>query len=233
MGRSSILEGGIGLFLLAGSGVAVMLVLWAKGVAMRKVHPYQCVFEFPLASGISVGTPVRIRGVQVRRPAGAGGAARGRGAACGGGRPAAPAAARGGRGRRLARGARRHPEQTPNPSRPPRAPGPPPNQPPPPTPPGWQRAGRAPQPGPGGRAGGGERRVERRDSAQQVGGRCGRLFGGSGRQAGKAGRRAGGQGRRARQAGRQAGRAASTLAAVERRQPALTPLPHRAAPAPA
>lgn len=65
MGRSSILEGGVGLFLLVGSGLALALVVWAKGVAMRKAKPYQAVFEFPLASGISVGTPVRIRGVQV------------------------------------------------------------------------------------------------------------------------------------------------------------------------
>ncbi|GBF93100.1 hypothetical protein Rsub_05711 [Raphidocelis subcapitata] len=65
MGRSSILEGGVGLFLSAGVAAAIALVLWAKGVAMRKAQPYQAVFEFPLASGISVGTPVRIRGVQV------------------------------------------------------------------------------------------------------------------------------------------------------------------------
>lgn len=65
MGRASILEGGVGLFLLAGSAVAVALVAWAKGVATRRAQPYQAVFEFPLASGISVGTPVRIRGVQV------------------------------------------------------------------------------------------------------------------------------------------------------------------------
>jgi hypothetical protein len=69
MGKSSILEGGVGLFLLGGSALAIALVIWAKGVALRKALPYNAVFEFPLASGISVGTPVRIRGVQVGRPA--------------------------------------------------------------------------------------------------------------------------------------------------------------------
>jgi hypothetical protein len=66
IGRASITEGGVGLFLTVGAGVAAALVVWAKGAVLRRAQPYQCIFEFPLASGISVGTPVRIRGVQVR-----------------------------------------------------------------------------------------------------------------------------------------------------------------------
>lgn len=58
-------EGGSGLFLLVGAGAILSLVAWAKGTAMRKEKPYLATVEFPQACGITVGTPVRIRGVQV------------------------------------------------------------------------------------------------------------------------------------------------------------------------
>lgn len=58
MGKSSIAEGGLGLFTLAGGVVTVGLLLWAKGTALRKGRPYQATLEFPLACGITVGTPV-------------------------------------------------------------------------------------------------------------------------------------------------------------------------------
>ncbi|KAG2485513.1 hypothetical protein HYH03_015786 [Edaphochlamys debaryana] len=65
IGRKSIVEGGVGLFLLAGGAMAVALVAWARGNALRTGTPYNATIEFPLACGITIGTPVRIRGVQV------------------------------------------------------------------------------------------------------------------------------------------------------------------------
>eukprot|EP00198_Chlamydomonas_reinhardtii_P009978 XP_001699315.1 permease-like component of an ABC transporter [Chlamydomonas reinhardtii] len=65
IGKKSIWEGGVGLFVLAGGGAAVALVAWARGNALRTGTPYQATIEFPLACGIQIGTPVRIRGVQV------------------------------------------------------------------------------------------------------------------------------------------------------------------------
>lgn len=47
-------------------GMAFMLASWAKGNNMgRRGQSYQAILEFPVACGISVGTPVRIRGVPV------------------------------------------------------------------------------------------------------------------------------------------------------------------------
>jgi ABC-type transporter Mla subunit MlaD len=60
-----MMEGGVGLFVAMGGAVAVALIMWAKGSAMRKGSPYQATIEFPLACGITIGTPVRIRGVPV------------------------------------------------------------------------------------------------------------------------------------------------------------------------
>eukprot|EP00775_Hariotina_reticulata_P007426 gene7426-7635_t len=65
LGKSSIAEGGLGLFTLVGGLLAVALLAWAKGTALRKGRPYHATIEFPLACGITVGTPVRIRGVAV------------------------------------------------------------------------------------------------------------------------------------------------------------------------
>jgi hypothetical protein len=38
--------------------VTVGLLAWARGTALRKGRPYQATLEFPLACGITVGTPV-------------------------------------------------------------------------------------------------------------------------------------------------------------------------------
>ncbi|GFR46251.1 hypothetical protein Agub_g7800 [Astrephomene gubernaculifera] len=65
IGRKSLLEGGVGLFLLAGAGAGVALVAWARGNALRTGTPYNATIELPLACGITIGTPLRIRGVQV------------------------------------------------------------------------------------------------------------------------------------------------------------------------
>ena len=39
--------------------------MWARGSALRKGHPYLATVELPLACGVQVGTPVRMRGVQI------------------------------------------------------------------------------------------------------------------------------------------------------------------------
>lgn len=65
-GRTSLLEGGVGLFLLAGLGLLFMLYSWIRGAVLGSGRTgYQAVMEFPQACGIIVGTPVRIRGVPV------------------------------------------------------------------------------------------------------------------------------------------------------------------------
>ncbi|GAX80213.1 hypothetical protein CEUSTIGMA_g7651.t1 [Chlamydomonas eustigma] len=65
IGKNSLREGGTGLFLLGGVAAAVSLVAWARSNAMRVGTPYQITIEFPLACGITIGTPLRVRGVQV------------------------------------------------------------------------------------------------------------------------------------------------------------------------
>eukprot|EP00210_Caulerpa_lentillifera_P007115 g6807.t1 len=65
MGRRSFWEGGVGAFLVIGAGICVWLVTWVKGTQLRQGKPYTVTFTFPQASGITVGTPVRIRGVRI------------------------------------------------------------------------------------------------------------------------------------------------------------------------
>eukprot|EP00891_Asterochloris_glomerata_P002185 jgi/Astpho2/2185/Aster-03176 len=65
-GKHSFMEGGVGLFIFAGIAVGLALVSWARGGQLfRRGKGYNATLEFPLACGISAGTPVRIRGVQV------------------------------------------------------------------------------------------------------------------------------------------------------------------------
>lgn len=65
-GRRSIWEGGVGLFIITGGFMFALLISWAKGRQVRSSSTrYQTVFEFSQACGITVGTPVRIRGVDV------------------------------------------------------------------------------------------------------------------------------------------------------------------------
>lgn len=48
------------------SPVALGLVVgWIRGLNFSRARSYQAIFEFPLACGITVGTPVRVRGVSV------------------------------------------------------------------------------------------------------------------------------------------------------------------------
>ncbi|KAM7279450.1 hypothetical protein ACFE04_006584 [Oxalis oulophora] len=65
-GRRSIWEGGVGLFLVSGTILLALSLSWLRGFQMRsKFRKYLAVFEFAQASGICMGTPVRIRGVSV------------------------------------------------------------------------------------------------------------------------------------------------------------------------
>jgi len=52
----------LGLFTLVGGLLGVGLLVWIKGTALRKGRPYQATLEFPLACGITVGTPVSPEG---------------------------------------------------------------------------------------------------------------------------------------------------------------------------
>eukprot|EP00887_Chlorella_sp_A99_P006804 scaffold2.g6804.t1 len=66
LGRTSMVQGSVGLFVFAGIGFGLMLISWARsGELGRRGQGYQAILEFPVACGISVGTPVRIRGVPV------------------------------------------------------------------------------------------------------------------------------------------------------------------------
>lgn len=65
-GKRSVWEGGVGLFLLSGVLILAITLVWVKGKQIRaNTRKYTAVFEFQQAQGITVGTPVRIRGVDV------------------------------------------------------------------------------------------------------------------------------------------------------------------------
>ena len=65
-GKRSMMEGGVGLFMIAGAFAMALLLSWIKGVAVRSgTSKYQATIEFTQACGITVGTPVRIRGVDI------------------------------------------------------------------------------------------------------------------------------------------------------------------------
>ncbi|GAB4835667.1 Protein TRIGALACTOSYLDIACYLGLYCEROL 2, chloroplastic [Ancistrocladus abbreviatus] len=65
-GRRSIWEGGVGLFLVSGTILLALSLVWLRGFQIRsKFRKYLAVFEFAQACGICTGTPVRIRGVNV------------------------------------------------------------------------------------------------------------------------------------------------------------------------
>lgn len=65
-GRRSIWEGGVGLFVVSGTALLALSLVWLRGYHFRsQFKKYRAVFEFSQACGICVGTPVRIRGVTV------------------------------------------------------------------------------------------------------------------------------------------------------------------------
>lgn len=62
----SIWEGGVGMFVVYGTVLFVLSLAWLRGFQLRpKFRKYVAIFEFDRACGISIGTPVRIRGVNV------------------------------------------------------------------------------------------------------------------------------------------------------------------------
>ncbi|XP_043689775.1 protein TRIGALACTOSYLDIACYLGLYCEROL 2, chloroplastic-like isoform X2 [Telopea speciosissima] len=65
-GKRSIWEGAVGLFVVSGALIFALSLVWLRGFYMRsRLRKYQAVFEFAHACGISMGTPVRIRGLTV------------------------------------------------------------------------------------------------------------------------------------------------------------------------
>eukprot|EP00899_Mesostigma_viride_P004786 jgi/Mesvir1/14308/Mv09729-RA.1 len=65
-GRRTVWEGGVGIFVLVGIGMFGLLLGWIKGIFVgARLHKYHAIVEFSQACGITVGTPVRIRGVDV------------------------------------------------------------------------------------------------------------------------------------------------------------------------
>ncbi|KAF8397491.1 hypothetical protein HHK36_016408 [Tetracentron sinense] len=65
-GRRSIWDGGVGLFFVSGAVLLALSLVWLRGFHLRsRLRKYQTGFEFAQACGISMGTPVRIRGVTV------------------------------------------------------------------------------------------------------------------------------------------------------------------------
>nr|KAJ0217267.1 hypothetical protein LSAT_V11C300144400 [Lactuca sativa] len=65
-GRRSIWEGGVGLFLVSGTVLLALSLIWLRAFQLKsRFKKYLAVFEFSQACGISTGTQVRIRGVTV------------------------------------------------------------------------------------------------------------------------------------------------------------------------
>ncbi|KVI03195.1 protein TRIGALACTOSYLDIACYLGLYCEROL 2, chloroplastic [Cynara cardunculus var. scolymus] len=65
-GRRSIWEGGVGLFLVSGTALLALSLVWLRAFQLKsRFRKYVAVFEFSQACGISTGTQVRIRGVTV------------------------------------------------------------------------------------------------------------------------------------------------------------------------
>lgn len=65
-GKRSVWEGGVGLFVMSGVVLLAITLVWVKGKQIRaRTRKYEAIFEFQQAQGITVGTPVRIRGVDV------------------------------------------------------------------------------------------------------------------------------------------------------------------------
>lgn len=65
-GKRSVWEGGVGLFVITGAVLLAITLVWVKGKQIRaRTRKYEAVLEFQQAQGITVGTPVRIRGVDV------------------------------------------------------------------------------------------------------------------------------------------------------------------------
>ena len=65
VGRRSIWEGGVGLFIAGTVGAVFAIISWVVGRPGRYLSSYNFTVAFPVAYGLSIGTPVRMRGVNV------------------------------------------------------------------------------------------------------------------------------------------------------------------------
>ncbi|QDZ23732.1 MlaD domain-containing protein [Chloropicon primus] len=66
VGRRSIWEGGVGLFIAGTMGAVFALISWVVGSRPgRYLNSYNFTVAFPVAYGLSIGTPVRMRGVNI------------------------------------------------------------------------------------------------------------------------------------------------------------------------
>jgi hypothetical protein len=64
-GRTRIIEGSVGLFIVGGVMLGMVIAGWIVGFfSSTRGQSYQAFIEFPVACGIQVGTNVRIRGVK-------------------------------------------------------------------------------------------------------------------------------------------------------------------------
>jgi len=65
--RGSVWKGGVGMFVMAGAVLLAITLIWVNGKQIRgaTTRKYEVVLEFAIAQGITVGTSVRIRGVEV------------------------------------------------------------------------------------------------------------------------------------------------------------------------
>lgn len=64
--RRSIWEGGVGLFIATSIAAVLAIISWIVGTRPgRYLSSYNFTVSFPVAYGLSIGTPVRIRGVNV------------------------------------------------------------------------------------------------------------------------------------------------------------------------
>ncbi|CAM6075811.1 unnamed protein product [Sphagnum tenellum] len=63
----SVWKGGVGMFVMAGAVLLAITLIWVNGKQIRgaTTRKYEVVLEFAIAQGITVGTSVRIRGVEV------------------------------------------------------------------------------------------------------------------------------------------------------------------------
>ncbi|KAI5078907.1 hypothetical protein GOP47_0006578 [Adiantum capillus-veneris] len=63
---AGLLQGAAGLLLIAGTLGMAAKIMWQKAAQVASLPPtYEAILEFPFASGITIGTVVRIRGVDV------------------------------------------------------------------------------------------------------------------------------------------------------------------------
>ncbi len=65
--RGSVWKGGVGMFVMAGGVLLAITLIWVNGKQIRgaTTKKYEVVLQFAMAQGITVGTSVRIRGVEV------------------------------------------------------------------------------------------------------------------------------------------------------------------------